>query len=75
MESTNWSVGFEHVVVEDEHQVEAGEIAADVADAALVVHPQQTQPGPSAELDPRSGRRLHGTCSTHRPLSMFGLLI
>ena len=33
-----------------EHQVETREVAADVADAALVVHPQQPQPGPTVQV-------------------------
>ena len=36
----------EDVVVQDQHQVEAREVAADVADAALVVHPEQPQARP-----------------------------
>ena len=32
-------------MVQDQHQVQAGEVAAEVADAALIMHPQQTQPG------------------------------
>ncbi len=34
----------EHAVVQRQQQVEAGQVPADVADPALVVHPQQAQP-------------------------------
>jgi hypothetical protein len=35
--------GLEDPVMEGEQHIEAGEIAADVSDAALVVHPQKAQ--------------------------------
>ena len=58
---------LQHAVVEGEHQVEAREIAADVADPTLVMHPQQPQISPPAEFYPPSGGSLHDACFTRFP--------
>ncbi len=48
----------DNVMEQDQHHVEAGEVTSDMADAALEVHLQETQPGPAAKLDPCSGPRV-----------------
>ncbi len=49
-------VGRPHnVMVQDQHHVEAGKITSDMADAALEMHLQETQPGPAAKVHPCSG--------------------
>ena len=46
--------------MERQHQVQAREVAPDVPDAALIVHPQQAKPRPGAQIVKGSEGALHG---------------
>src|SRR5205823_4960592 len=44
--------GPEDVMMQDEEEVQARKVTADVADAALVMHPEQSSTRPEAQVKP-----------------------
>jgi len=52
--------GTKNPMAQRQQQVKAREVASDMPDSTLIMHPEQSKRCASAQIAPGSGRSLHG---------------